>query len=355
MSILWMIGGFILVLSPIIIIHELGHFWAARAFGIKVEEFGLGFPPRAKTLFEHKGTKFSLNWIPLGGFVRPAGEDDPTIPGGLASASKTARLVTLSAGAIMNFILAFFILWGVFLYGPAEREMVITEIDGGQAAEMAGLQVGDVITAVEDESIFTSMGSTNWHISDYIGEEIMMTIERAGDVLTLPVTPRADEDDPLRGVLGITIALNETGGRNGFSLGDAAAESVHWIWEVISLTVRAPGMLIRGELSPAEARPISVVGISQIVGTQAQQASQTGDWFNVFFFAGIVSVGLGFTNLLPLPALDGGRILFVLIEAIRGKRVSPEREGLVHAIGMLLLLSLMVVMIANDLINPIPL
>jgi regulator of sigma E protease len=125
------------------------------------------------------------------------------------------------------------------------------------------------------------------------------------------------------------------------------------MWRVVSLTVRAPAMLISGELSPAEARPISVVGMSQIIGSQAESASTTGDWFGLLFFAGIISVALGFTNLLPLPALDGGRIMFVLIEAVRGKRMEPEREGLVHMVGMLLLLSLMVLMIVQDIINPI--
>ncbi len=112
-------------------------------------------------------------------------------------------------------------------------------------------------------------------------------------------------------------------------------------------------MLIEGSLTPQEARPISIVGISQIAGEEAQQATQTGDWFGVLFFAGIINVGLGFTNLLPLPALDGGRIMFVLLEAIRGRRIEPEREGMVHVFGMLLLLGLMAVMIVNDIINPI--
>lgn len=352
-SILWMIGGFILVLSPIIIIHELGHFWAARAFGIKVEEFGLGFPPRAVTLFERKGTKYSLNWIPLGGFVRPAGEDDPTIPGGLASASKTARLVTLAAGAFMNFVLAFFILWGVFIYGSAERAIMVTEVTPGLPAAIAGLQPDDVIVALDGEPVFNSVGMLTWNISDHIDQETIITVERAGERVTMPITAQLDPDNPSRGLIGITHNYELTGERNSFPIGEAATESVRWIWEVISLTLRAPGMVISGEMSPQDARPVSVVGISQIVGTQAQEASQSGDWFNVLFFAGIVSVGLGFTNLLPLPALDGGRILFVLLEALRGKRISPEREGFVHAMGMLLLLSLMAVLIANDLLNPI--
>ncbi len=118
MSIWWTVGAFILVLTPIILIHELGHFIAARLSGIRVEEFGIGFPPRAVKLFERSGTIYSLNWIPVGGFVRPAGEDDPSVPGGLAAASKRARLFTLAAGAGANFIFAAVIFWVAFMIGP---------------------------------------------------------------------------------------------------------------------------------------------------------------------------------------------------------------------------------------------
>jgi regulator of sigma E protease len=110
-SFLWSLGGFFIVLTPIILVHELGHFFAARLSNIRIEEFGLGFPPRALKLAERNGTIYSLNWIPLGGFVRPAGEDDPTIPGGLAGASKRARLFVLFAGAGANFLMALVVFW----------------------------------------------------------------------------------------------------------------------------------------------------------------------------------------------------------------------------------------------------
>jgi regulator of sigma E protease len=131
--------------------------------------------------------------------------------------------------------------------------------------------------------------------------------------------------------------------------GESAVQSVATVGNVIITTLKAPVMLIRGELTPQEARPVSVVGISQLAGREAQ----SGDWFRILFFAGIINVALGFTNLLPLPALDGGRILFVLIEAIRGRRIEPEREGMVHLVGMILLLGLMLFMIIQDIVNPI--
>ena len=144
MSIWWTIGAFILVLTPIILIHELGHFVAARLSGIRVDEFGLGFPPRAVKLFKRGDTLYSLNWIPIGGFVRPAGEDDPTVPGGLAGASKRARLFTLSAGAGANFLFALIIFWIAFMIGPPEYEIGIPEVRPESPAYSAGILAGDV-------------------------------------------------------------------------------------------------------------------------------------------------------------------------------------------------------------------
>jgi regulator of sigma E protease len=125
------------------------------------------------------------------------------------------------------------------------------------------------------------------------------------------------------------------------------------IFEIIYRTLQAPVMLIQGQISPAEARPVSVVGISQLAGRAAEETATQGDLFPLLWFSGIISVALGFTNLLPIPALDGGRIMFVLIEAIRGRRVEPEREGMVHLVGMLVLLGLMVLIIIQDIINPV--
>lgn len=354
MNILWIIGGFILVLSPIIIVHELGHFWTARRFGIRIEEFGIGFPPRAAKLFERNGTVYSINWIPLGGFVRPAGEDDPNVPGGLASASRTARLAVLSAGAIANFIFAFFILWVAYIIGqPIYSGNGINALQPTNVVEAAGLQVGDVFLTVNGEAIADNRERLIEIIAASPNQPLTIVVDRAGQELSFSVTPMASPDDPTRGILGIAIGPVATGERERLAPLAAAQESVRTIYEVIALTLSAPVQLVRGSMTPQEARPISVVGISQILGAEARNASSTGDWFGVLFFAGIINVGLGFTNLLPLPALDGGRILFVLIEALRGRRVEPEREGMVHLVGMLLLLGLMALLIVNDVVNPV--
>ena len=172
MSILWMIGGFILVLSPIIIVHEFGHFWTARKFGIRVEEFGLGFPPRAAKLFERDGTVYSLNWIPLGGFVRPAGEDDASISDGLAAASKTARFSVLIAGAVANFIFAFFILWVAYFIGEPIYQIAVGELQAGNVAEVADLRLGDVFVSVNGEEIAGRSGVLIGAVSASVNEPV---------------------------------------------------------------------------------------------------------------------------------------------------------------------------------------
>ena len=350
-SLPWMIGAFILVLTPIIIVHELGHFGAARWFKIRVEEFGLGFPPRAVKLFERNGTLFSLNWIPIGGFVRPAGEDDPSIPDGLAASSKTARFVTLAAGAIANFILAIFVFWLAYIIGPPAVSVVA--VNPNSPAETAGLLSGDILLAVNQITIENGDILVQ-QVAAHSGQAIELLVNRAGQELTLSLTPRrpGEYNPNTDGPIGITIGLDPAY-RLKINPLEAAVTSVRSVWSVISLTVRAPFMLMRGEISPSEARPVGVIGISQIAGQAAEYSVNTGDWFQLLRIIAFISVALGFTNLLPIPALDGGRILFVLIEAVRGRRIEPEREGLVHLVGMVFLLGLMFLLIVQDIINPV--
>jgi regulator of sigma E protease len=351
-SFLWAIGGFFIVLTPIILVHEFGHLWAARLCNIRVDEFGLGFPPRALKLFERNGTVYSLNWIPLGGFVRPAGEDDPTVPGGLAGASKRARLFVLSAGAGANFLLALVVFWIAYLLGTPAVE--ISNVNPNSPAATAGIQAGDVILAVngvraENSNIIINI------VNDNLGEALPVLVERDGEQVLLLVTPRrpGEFDPDVEGPIGVGLRFSATGDRIARSPWEAAQESVASVWEIISLTVSVPAMLISGEITPEEARPVSVVGISQIAGEAAETSVNNNTLFPILNMVAFISVALGFTNLLPIPALDGGRILFVLIEAVRGRRIEPEREGMVHIVGMLVLLGLMVLLIVQDIVNPI--
>ena len=196
MTIGWMIGAFIVVLTPIILVHELGHFVAARLSGIKVEEFGMGFPPRAAKLFVWKGTLFSLNWIPIGGFVRPAGEDDPNVPGGLASASKKARFFVLVAGAAANFLMALVVYWLAFaVVGQPifdETSITVAEVVPNSPSLEAGLQADDVLREANGQPI-TTVEDLYAAVDNSEGNPIDFTVERAGELVSVVVTPRVME------------------------------------------------------------------------------------------------------------------------------------------------------------------
>lgn len=351
-SFLWSIGGFFIVLTPIILVHELGHFFAARLSNIRVEEFGFGFPPRAVKLTERNGTIYSLNWIPLGGFVRPAGEDDPTVPGGLASASKRARLFVLFAGAGANFIMALVVFWIAFMIGmPA---VAVDQVDPSSPAMVAGFQTGDVFLEV-DGARAESSGTIAAIMREKAGEPVAVLVERGEGTELLSVVPRlpGEYDSAVEGPIGVGLMAAPDGQRITRGPGEALVDSATSMWEIVYLTVRVPSMLINGEISASEARPVSVVGISQIAGQAAEVSVTNNNLFPILNMVAFISVALGFTNLLPIPALDGGRIMFVLIEAVRGRRIEPEREGMVHVVGMLVLLGLMVLLIVQDIVNPI--
>lgn len=347
-DILWYIGGFLLVLTPIVLIHEWGHFTAAKLSKIRVEEFGFGLPPRAIKLAERNGTIYSLNWIPVGGFVRPAGEDDPDVPGGLASASKRARLFVLAAGAGANFLSAILFFWLAVLFTPS---VAIAGVNPASPAATAGIQVGDVVLEVGGEAV-TSANMLITTVADHAGETIDLLVQRGEETLTLAVRPRlpGEYDAATEGALGIGLG---DGPRQRTNPITALGDSLRMIWEYLTLYARLPAMLINGEITAQEARPVSIVGISQIAGMAAEDSVQTRNPYRLLIMAGFISVALGLTNLLPIPALDGGRILFVLIEAIRGRRIEPQREGMVHLVGMLMLLGLMAFLIFQDIANPI--
>lgn len=351
-SVFWWLVGFIIVLTPIVIIHELGHFWAARLCKIRVEEFGFGLPPRALKIAERNGTIYSLNWIPVGGFVRPAGEDDPNVPGGLSSASKRARIFVLAAGAVANFIFAVLIFWIALVIGPPA--VAIETVESGSPAMVAGFQAGDAVMQVNGERV-NNVNVLVDAIYQNAGKPIEVVIKRNGQELTLTVVPRTEgEYDPAtQGPLGVRLTDAANGERISMGPIEAIGGSFGFMWDYISLFGRLPSMLLSGAITPQEARPVSIVGIGQIAGQATQSSISSGNLYPLLSIAAFISVALGLTNLLPLPALDGGRILFVLIEAIRGRRIEPEREGMVHLIGMIVLLGLMALLVVQDFVNPI--
>jgi regulator of sigma E protease len=208
-GILWAIGGFIIVLTPIVLVHELGHFWAARLSNIRIEEFGIGLPPRAAVIGKWGGTLFTLNWIPLGGFVRPAGEDDPNVEGGLASASKRARFFVLIAGALANAIMAIVIFWIALMIGPPA--VSVAEVDANSPALAAGLQAGDVILEV-DGRLADNTNVVAGPMYERGGQPVNVRIDRDGQQMDLTVIPRAEGayDPQTEGPLGVRLGAAET-------------------------------------------------------------------------------------------------------------------------------------------------
>lgn len=357
MSTIQTILAFLLVLIPIVLVHELGHFIAAVKLGVRVEEFGIGLPPRALTLFKHNGTIYSLNWLPLGGFVRPAGEDDPSVPGGLASASKRVRFIVLVAGAAANFLLAFLLFWFAFSFvGEPVYAVALGGVDANLPADLAGLQAGDIILAVEGQEVKNTTVLVE-AVQKSVGQPLELTIERAGTSQTIIVTPIASGEGAQAtiGRIGVSLGSVPTGELSRYPIFTSMKKSVERIVQVIALTLRVPIMIFQGEMSFDDAGFVGPVNIARISSQAAQASAETGNWFPFLSWVALVNVALGFTNLLPIPALDGGRILFVMIEALRGRRISPEREATVHMVAMIFLLCLMVLIFVNDILNPITL
>lgn len=307
------------------------------------------------TTVEHldRGTRYSVNAIPFGGFTKMLGEEDPRYPGSLASKRKLARVFVLVAGGAMNLVTAvlfFSLAMGLGAPAIAEPEnAVINSVSPGSPAELAGLLPGDVIVAADGTEIPT-ITSLQEYTQGHLGVEMELTVERDGQAIDITVIPRPD---PPAGQAPIGIGLSPRTTIRHFPWYEAVWLGLKDTVSLAGFILSVPIQIIRG-LIPAElARPVGPVGVGQLVGDAVQFSVDTGWWYPALQMMGVLSVAIAMTNLLPLPALDGGRILFVIVEAIRGRRIDPAKEGLVHLIGMLLLLALMLLVTWQDVVNPV--
>lgn len=501
------IVAFGLVLIPAIIFHELGHFLAAKAVGITILEFGVGYPPRIARLFSWGETEFTLNWLPLGGFVRPLGEDmirplneqetnaereklrnklgqseigerdlvSTTQPAPLTERQELAargvvnlktvnevspirRIIFMVAGAVANVITALvvFVIIGFIGVGqPVGTRVYLDQITPESSLAQAGLQSGDFIETVDgvvfasprelfnalaeragetvsigairvDENgtvtdeITTDLSVTEadaaiWsgiesrmivesiqedspadvagvQLEDVIigagdvdlrptanpfeslqivnqanqGKEIALSVLRNGEPLELRVTPRLNPPEGT-GYLGagVTTEYTNPAAALTFLIGPdqieylplAPGEAIQYgfaqVNEVISLILELPGRVLRGEAQSEETRVVSIVEITRIGSRLLQRSIQEDRPIEILNFIALINIALGITNLLPIPPLDGGRILLVVIEMVRGRPISPEREGTILLIGIAFLLSIGVYVIINDILNPL--
>ena len=353
---------FVAVFAVVILIHELGHFVVGRLFKVEIEEFGIGIPPKMLTLFHWQGTEFTLNWLPFGGFNRFKGENDPDVPGGLAAASAGVRLAVLLAGATMNLLfgaLVFSIIFsqvGLPDFGTAQ----LYEISPNSPAEQSGLLPDDIVLSINGET-FTIERSASMLIAEHLDEEIALTIlrdDKTFDILATPDSSRSREE----GALGVAIGPTYLPPTSWF---ETLPYSFMATYEQARTILLLPVQMITGELGADEGRFIGFKGIYNIfqqtvdrdVESRNDVPSASSDAESPTFLTlqtiAMLTITLGVFNLLPLPALDGGRILFVLIEIIARRRVPAKFENIVHAVGMLLLLGLMFYINIMDFVNPV--
>jgi regulator of sigma E protease len=339
---------FAAILAFLILGHEFGHFLAARWRGVQVTEFGIGFPPRLLTLFTAGGTRFTVNAIPLGGFVRPAGEDDPSVPGGLAGSPVATRALVLLAGPVANIllgVLAFSAAWK--FAAPDPTRVMVTEIAADSPARAAGLLPGDIVVALNQTPV-AGFEDLRQATAASLDQPATITVLRDGATLTLSLTPRSLHP-PNEGPLGITISHPTRASGWGESL-EYGVNSVAFQVENLVLL---PSRLMRGDLAPEEARVSGLKGMYDMFAWAGQIDREAQRPFLTLNLVGIISIGLAFANLLPFPALDGGRLAFVAFEAVFHRRISPRYEGLAHAVGFVLLLILMAYVNLQDFTDPL--
>ncbi len=330
----------LLLLSVLVMIHELGHYTAGRLLGFTILEYAIGMGPKVVG-FKKNGIEYNLRALPLGGMCRFYGEDDGVADERCFNAQKAwKRFIVILSGPLMNFVLAFVLAmilllgWGV----PDETKVVVQSVTENGPAAVAGLAVGDTFVAVDGQPVESVDGLTA-AVRAADADHMEVVVLRDGAEKTLIFTDLYNAEKGAN-FMDTTIA----NGRKKVGVGFALRESAAYCWEMAGLVFKSLGMLFTREASIQDmAGP---VGIVQLLG----EATRSG-WYTVLNLCILLSVNLGVFNLFPIPALDGGRILFILIEWLRGKPVPPEKEGMVHLIGMGLLLILVVVVTFNDVLR----
>ncbi len=339
------IVAFLAVLIVLVLAHECGHFFTARATGVRVEEFGIGFPPRLFSI-KRGETRYSLNIVPLGGFVKLAGEEDPNVAGSLASKSTGVRVLVLAAGSLMNAILPILLFSIAFMipHSVVSGQVMVAEVAASSPAARAGIEVGDTILSINENSI-GNIGDLQRNIQLKLGQEIDVLVEHSDSTReTVQVTPRWQPPEG-EGATGIVVKLaNATTVRQSYPFWKAIPMGVN---ECIETYILFKNVIISMFIGTAPAVIAGPVGIAQITG----EAARAGLSY-LLEFAAFFSINLAIINIFPLPALDGGRIAFVLLEWIRrGKRVSPRIEGMVHFIGFFALIAALVAITYQDIIR----
>lgn len=329
------IVGALLVLTVLVFVHELGHFYAGKKLGFRIDEFAIGMGPVVCSK-EKNGTRFAIRALPIGGLCAFHGEDEGVSDPECFNAQPVwKRMIVVLAGPFMNILLAV-VLAVIILMTYGEYMPMINDFTAENTpAEAAGIQVGDIITEIDGKSITYYAECTDYiRQADHAGIEV--TVRRGSSDVTL--TAR-DIYDPESGSnrLGIYISPE----RLRYGLLEAATNSVRYTCYIVKEMFKVLGGLFTGSVTSDDVA--GPVGTISIIG----QAVRAG--FEVVLRLGVlISINLGIMNILPIPALDGGRFLFMVIEAVRGKPIPPEKEGMIHMAGLVLLFSLMILLTVMD-------
>ena len=350
----------IAILVLLIVAHELGHFIAAKIFGVRVEEFGVGYPPRAFTFGKFGGTEYTLNWIPFGGFVRLFGDEGHAEHGrgSFIDAPRWKQAIVLVAGVAANVVVAW-MLFAVALHVGVPRpvevaapgqhvQLIVSDVVSGSPAEAAGIKPGDELTDVTDAKGAHPVSLTASGVVDFVrarpGKPVTLSYLHAGEETTVTLTPANAVLPKAAGqpALGVALVLVATESEPwGAALGDALKATRGAFKTVAADLWILVGGALRG--APDLAAVVGPVGIVSYVG----EASQNG-LGAVLMFAALISINLSIINLIPIPALDGGRLLVLGVEAVMRRNAPRLAIQALNALGIALIILLMVVVTYND-------
>ena len=354
-----MVLSFLLVIGPLIFIHELGHYFVGRWFGVKADAFSIGFGREILGWTDRRGTRWKVGWLPLGGYVRFAGDMNPASqpsddwlalpPEERAQTFQAKKLwqrfLIVAAGPVTNFLFAILVFWAfVLAIGHPSTPPLVGSIEGGSAAQQAGIVPGDRIVAIDGNGI-SRFEDVAERVIWRAGQPITVELMRDGRPVKVTATPKVEVqrdsfgNEFRKGLLGVRPA--------GYVMESvpphrALGASLGMTWDVVRMTVEGIGQIIAGRQSIKE-----LGGPLKIAKFSGEQASL--GWLSFLSFMAVISINLGFINLLPIPLLDGGHLLFYAIEGVRRKPLKPEAQEWAFRTGLAALLGLMVFVTLNDL------
>ncbi len=338
------LGSSIIIFGMLVLAHEFGHFVAAKQAGIGVREFAIGFGPRLGGLTK-SGTVYSLRLLPLGGFTVMVGSepDEPVTPDAYKVKTVAQRSLAIAAGPLMNFILTILLFALVFAVFGLPRGVnvdstAIGQVLPGYPADKAGLEPGDVLLSIDGQEL------GNWSqfdkaVAGSLGKQVTIVFRRGGDTRSIVIAPTADPEVPSEGMIGVTPTLVY----ERIGLGRAVIQGVAETWRVLVAWVTALVDFAARRAPIDLAGPVLTV---RFIGSTAKSGLA-----NLMYLAGFLSLNIGLFNLLPLPALDGGRLVFLAYEAVTRRKPDPHKESLVHFVGFAALIVLMLLITYRDILR----